>query len=362
MNMLPQRGGILIRGTLELPQILANLSVPILEAADADGVRYTLAEDYAAQIAPDFDTLEINRRLDLDTVTRSADLAREILLCMLLSPIEFVFPSEAELVAHVKIRQNIVAGARRTQLDFSTSKIERPSEYWTYHPDTGFTLLPGQSLIDALRVTTQPEDGAQQYSFSCYRASEYVMLLGIAEELQQCNPALFLQLQRQWQSKDIASGKFHDVFLREYGSMTQPLPPRFYVPGGRLWFRNPDDYSSEVGGYEGSWVIYLGGGLFSNFWNREQPFTLTSKCLEIYHWRHGVGMNAEGELQIDEAKVAECVQQTMQQPHEVNRILNKMLRFREPAGVYVNGGCIDSSREYPRWVCPGTSDIVLPSS
>ena len=37
-----------------------------------------------------------------------------------------------------------------------------------------------------------------------------------------------------------------------------------------------------------------------------------------------------------------------------------MLRLRDPKGVYQEGGCIDTSREYPRCVHPGTADIRLP--
>src|SRR3546814_17994260 len=77
-------------------------------------------------------------------------------------------------------------------------------------------------------------------------------------------------LQRQWETRAIMSGQFHDVFLHEFGSMTEPLPPKYYIPGDRLWFRNPDEHSSNVEGYEGSWVFYVGDGLFTNFWKRDQ--------------------------------------------------------------------------------------------
>jgi hypothetical protein len=40
--------------------------------------------------------------------------------------------------------------------------------------------------------------------------------------------------------------------------------------------------------------------------------------------------------------------------------MQSMERLQDPRGVYLEGGCIDPSREYPRWVCSGTSDIVLP--
>jgi len=132
------------------------------------------------------------------------------------------------------------------------------------------------------------------------------------------------------------------------------------VPGDRVWFRNPDEASSEASGYEGSWVIYLGAGLFSNFWKRHQPYTLADKCLEIYQWRHALYTDAAGHERIDETKVEALVAAARQDPAEVERILALMQRYREPRGVYLNGGCLDTTREFARWVHPGTSDLVLP--
>lgn len=321
--------------------------------------RLTLRGELANAWAPDFDTTQLTHKLGLDTINKPDDLQREILLAMLLSPVPFKFPSSAELASAVRIRNNVVLAARKTSLDFHTTRAERPDEYWTYHNDRGFTLIPGKSLITALQKATQPEISGQLYSFSCYRATEYVILLGVAQELASCNPALYQKLQRQWETKAIKSGKFHEVFLREYGSMEQPLPPKYYVPGDRLWFRNPDNRSSDVTGYEGSWVFYLGGGLFTNFWNHTAPYTLTSKCLEIYHWRNSTYLDQAGELKINEDSIKELVIDSLKNPAEMENILKRMLKLREPQGVYVNGGCIDTSREYPRCVCPGTSEISI---
>src|SRR5690606_15451892 len=185
------------------------------------------------------------------------------------------FPSYEELVSAIRIRKFIVQGARKTALAFDTEHAERP-ECWTYSEECGFTLRPGEPLIGSLEKATQPGRSGKLYSFSCYRATEYVILLAIAQELAICNPDLMQRLQQQWETRAIMSGQFHDVFLREYGSMAEPLPPKYYVPGDRLWFRNPDEPSSNVEGYEGSWVFYLGDGLFTNFWKRDQPFTLRS--------------------------------------------------------------------------------------
>jgi hypothetical protein len=333
------------------------------QGADADGyfVAFTLRADLAASWAPDCDTLELCRKLDLDTLASADDLEREILLALLLAPVPFCFPSYAELASSVRIRKNIVAAARKTTLDFHTTEAERPEDCWRYVDGRGFTLLPGASLITALKKATQPEVSGRLYSFSCYRATEYVILLGIAEELADCNPELLNRLQRIWESRAIMSGKFHEVFLHEYGSLEQPLPLRYFVPGDRTWFRNPDDHSSDVGGYEGSWVMYLGDGLFSNFWKRDQPYTMTGKCVEVFHWRNATVVDQNGELRIDETIVERLVDASLKNPEEVERILQQMLRLREPSGVYVDGGCIDASREYPRRVCPGTADLRLPA-
>jgi hypothetical protein len=321
---------------------------------------FHLRADLAQKWAPGLDTTNLAALLQFDTEHRADDLAREILLTLLLSPVAFEFPSHAELAAAVRIRRNLVVAARKTALAFHTTEVDRPEDCWIYDRERGFTVRTGHALIPALQKATQPEASGKLYSFSCYRATEYVILLAIAQELTHCNPALLHGLQQQWERRAIASGQFHEIFLREYGSMEAPLPPKYYVPGDRLWFRNPDAHSSDVSGYEGSWVLYLGGGLFTNLWKREQPYTLASKCVELYHWRHATYLDEEGELRIDESIVEARVKASMANPDQTAQILELMLRLREPQGVYQSGGCIDASREYPRWVCPGSTDLVLP--
>lgn len=367
--------GILLRGGAgqELAtvrqSVLSQLDVPDLahsvhttEGIDAVGpyFQFRLDAKQAEVWAPGYDTLALSHTLQLDSGHSSADLIREIVVAMLMGPVAFEFPSVDELVSAVRIRRNIAQAARKTSLAFHTSQAERPEDCWAYREDFGFVIRPGVSLLNALAKATQPEVSGTLYSFSCYRATEYVILLGIAEELSGCNPPLYAQLQALWTERPIMSGRFHDVFLREQGSMNAPLPPRYFVPGDRTWFRNPHEPSADASGYEGSWVIYLGGGVFSNFWKREQPFTLDSKCIEIYQWRHALYLDAEGEERIDETKVEALVTAAQGTAGEVERILAVMQRYREPRGVYQNGGCLDTTREFARWVCPGTADLVLP--
>jgi hypothetical protein len=258
------------------------------------------------------------------------------------------------------MRQFIVQAASKTALNFHTSEAERPEDCWTYQEETGFTVRPGSPLIQALIKATQPDATNTLYAFSCYRATEYILLLAMAQEAQLSNPDLLARLQQQWETRAVMSGRFHAVFLRETGSMQAPLPISYYIPGDRVWFRNPDDASSDVVGFEGSWVFYLGGGQFSNFWQCDKPFTLAAKCVDVYHWRNATANDAHGELHIDEDLVAQLVDQTMREPAEVARITQRMFRLRDPKGVYAQGGCMDTTRESLRWVQPGTTDVALP--
>lgn len=306
---------------------------------------------------PDFDTLDLAATLKIDGQNNDDDLLREIWLALLNSPLRLDFPSAEELQSSVNIRRNIARNAARTCLNFHTSAVERPSE-WSYSEDTGFVLVPGSSLIESLRKACQPEPGGQLYSFSCYRASEYVILLSIAEEAREVNPELLRRLQKQWERKAIQSGRFHEVFMNELGTVEQPLPMHYYVPGDRVWFRNPDEPSEDATGYEGSWVEYLGGGLFSNFWKRDAPFSVLSKCIEIYHWRHSTFRDAQGEMQMDETKVEALVAQTLADQETCAKVYERMHRMRDPLDVYAGGGCMDATRETPKFVTAPHCDII----
>ncbi len=323
-------------------------------------MQWTLKQDYIQSVMPELNTIDLSERLGLQPHSNPSDLYREIWLAMLANPTPWIYPSVDELISAIRVRTFIVDAASKTALNFNASEAERPNDCWTYHENTSFTVLPGSPLIEALIKATQPGPDGTVYSFSCYRATEYVQLLALAQEAQISNPALLAAMQQQWETRAVMSGKFHDVFLKEVGTMEDPLPIRYYIPGDRIWFRNPDDPSSDVAGFEGSWVLYLGGGLFPNFWRRNKPFTLESKCVDVYHWRNSTFRDTNGELQMNESRVSELLDQTMTQPAEVAKIMRRMYRLRDPKGVYENGGCMDTSREFLRWVRPSTCDIIMP--
>lgn len=343
----------------QLEDVAQTLIVP-----SAQGLQCVVSLRHELQAAwmPQHNTLSLHQQLAQEALSSDAmALEREIVVALLGSPLRFSFASLEALTSHVRVRRHMTLAARKTALAFKTEAAERPEAYWHYDEERGFTLKPGRCLIDALIAATQPEATGKLYDFSCYRATEYVILLGIAQELQTHHPELLAQLQAINEVHAIRSGQFHDVYLVEYGSMAQPLPAGYYVPGDRLWFRNPDERSSDVMGYEGSWVIYLGGGFFSNFWKRDQPFTLESKAIEIYHWRDGVHTDTQGQLQMDEGVVEQRVAQTLADPQAVQQVLSRMLRMRDVKGVYAEGGCLDTTRECPRSVSRDHCELVLPS-
>ena len=351
----------------QLEQLALRQYVDVVDESSSlqggvETVSFYLRPGLAQVWAPGQDSTGLAAQLSLDTEHRAGDLEREIVLAMLLGPVAFEFPNHAELACSVRVRRNTVLAARKTALAFHTSAAERPEDCWTYDTARGFTVRPGQALIPALVKASQPEVSGKRYSFSCYRATEYVLLLALAQELEHNNPPLLAALQRQWERRALMAEEFQRVFLREYGSLQAPLPLNYYVPGDRVWFRNPDAQSSDVAGYEGSWVIYLGSGLFSNFWTQGRPYTLTAKCLELFHWRHATYTAPSGELCIDESIVDARVKASLADPAELAQILESMLQLRGPQGVYEFGGCLDASREYPRQLCPGSAGLVLPAA
>jgi len=314
---------------------------------------------HAQFLAPDGDTSGLCQKLNLDTTHSSDDLEREILIAMLLCPIPFQFPTYDELMSSVRIRKNIVQAARKTALSFAAYEAERPEEFWRYDEDRGFVLRPGQPLIAALRSATQPDVSGKRFTFSCRRAVEYVMLLSMASEAEANNSELFQQLHHQAESRALKGREFEQIFLRTFGSQHHPLPVKFFIPGDRTWFRNPDEASSQATGYEGSWTFYLGNGVFADFWRQDRKFSLVTKCLTIYHWRNAVYLDQDGEAQINEQQVEDLVEATLQDPLETTRILQEMLRLQDPLDSFT-GGCIEAHREHARQICPETADLYLP--
>ena len=296
-------------------------------------------------LCPDFDTANITTFLRTHQPNRDRALISEIILAMALSPDVVYFGSEQELKSNLRMRCTVVQVASRTELNFDTSSITRPQAYWIYTKENGFLLRQGVSLADGLERALCPDVSGFTYAFSCQRASEYLILYAVVCELQKVNKTGLNDVEQQWRKRALTGDDFLFRFLGERGTRENPMPMRYYIPGDRIWFKNPDDHSSDIEGYEGSWVIYLGSGRFCNLWDRHRPYTLEEKCLEIFYWSKSTAVNDSGVLFMNEDLVKEQVNKALNDPALSRSILEKMMVYRDPTGVYADGGCIDLSRD-----------------
>ena len=319
-------------------------------ASDASWLHLS-ANDRLQALCPHFDTAPIHAFLSGRRLERESRMVAEIILAMALSPQTIPFKTTRDFKSALRMRRNAVDVASRTELSFDTDAITRPQAYWVYSKENGFLLRQGVSLAEGLERALCPDVSGSTYAFSCQRASEYLMLYAVVRELSKVNPAGLHAVEEQWRKRALMGDDFLFRFLEERGTRENPMPMRYYIPGDRIWFKNPDDYSSDIEGFEGSWVIYLGGGRFCNLWDRQRPYTLEEKCLEIYYWSQCVEVSPAGLPWMNEAVVKERVQLALSDPAIKNPILRKMMVYRDPAGVYADGGCIDLSRDSFSSVC-----------
>jgi len=298
------------------------------------------------ECCPDFDTSTLSNAHSLPvSMDTQLSIVAETLLAMALSPEALLFSNAGELISNVRMRLHAVNIASRTELSFDTSAIARPQAYWVHTKENGFLLRQGVSLAEGIERALCPDVSGYTYAFSCQRASEYLMLYAVVSELLKVNKEALRATEAQWRKRALTGDDFLFRFLEERGTRENPMPMRYYIPGDRIWFKNPDDHSSDIEGFEGSWVIYLGGGRFCNLWDRHRPYTLEEKCLEIYYWSQCVEVSPAGIPWMNEAVVKERVQLALSDPAIQNPILQKMMVYRDPAGVYADGGCIDLSRD-----------------
>lgn len=62
-----------------------------------------------------------------------------------------------------------------------------------------------------------------------------------------------------------------------------------FVPGDWVYMRNTDEKSNKKTGYEGSNTIYLGSGLFSDYYeDHKGAYPYERKLDEVFQWRNGV--------------------------------------------------------------------------
>ena len=72
--------------------------------------------------------------------------------------------------------------------------------------------------------------------------------------------------------------------------------------------------------------------------------------------------DSEGEPRINDAVVDGLVRLSRSDPFLHRHILRAMEKPRDPRNVFDGGGCIDVSRECPKFLCRDTATISLPDN
>jgi hypothetical protein len=170
---------------------------------------------------------------------------------------------------------------------------------------------------------------------------------------------LYDKIENIYRIKTIKSKKFHEIFLDDHGNDNKPLPILYFIPGDRVYFKNPDDKSSNILGYEGSWMIYLGNNKFKNFWQKENDFSLEDKLIESYTYSICTYIDKNGNLQMDDGMTYKKLEEIKKDKEKYNKILSRYMHYRDPYKVYKNGGSIDRTSEKVKLVHPNTSNIFI---
>lgn len=298
---------------------------------------FKLRKDISNILMPQYNTLNLRKNMDNIIIikNKNTELTIEIILCLLNNPKLIIYESFDNFKEELNIRQNIVKYGYQTHVEFSSSNVKRPLDYF-YSVNDNILLLENKSLINGIIKSIIPDD--KLYTFTCYRITENIVLLAILLEAKNKLPELVDKIETIYRKKSIKSKQFHTIFMRE---SLELMPSRYYTPGDRVWFKNPDEKSSTINGYEGKWTIYLNNGLFCDFWKDghsiNHHFTIEEILIEIYNWRYSIDNN-----EIDEDTVHNLNINIKNNVNLMNTIIHDMSRYNN------NGGAIDRTREYPQ--------------
>lgn len=302
---------------------------------------FVIKSYFAKLLMPDYNTLDLRKNMKLYNINKDDEdynLTVEIVLCLLNTPIIFTFDSFDDFIDMIDIRKIIVKYGYLTHVKFDTGTNTKVNVDYFKDNDEDVILLENKSLLEGIKKSIISKD--KLYNYSCYRITEFLLLLGLLEV--NSNKPICQQIESIWRRKAIKSKLFHDTFLYEYGTKENPIPIKYYIPGDRIWFRNPDDKSSDIIGYEGTWVVYLNDGLFCDFWkdggNINHQHTLEDIIITIYNWRNSI-IKKNDEFSIDDKFVQQLNKNINNNPDIKNNIIKSMYKY------YTDGGCIDKTRE-----------------
>jgi hypothetical protein len=218
---------------------------------------------------------------------------------------EYILPSETEIVAglmqrgrthefkgnacsfdsfkeHVAIRQNTVRMARAADWQYGGGYGRSNPKVW----NMDWTVPYGKSSCDAIKDAFV---GDFRYEIGCTRACKLISAAG---------PFLYYANKSpEWKGKmeRLAAGAPLSMISPYYENGVRQSDGKFlerhldvdwknWIPGDWGWIRNEDPISSNVGGQEGSNIIYGGGDKFVVYYRNEQDRTFDRCVTRVYEW------------------------------------------------------------------------------
>ncbi len=199
----------------------------------------------------------------------------------------------------VNIRQNIVAWTESAQWLWVDG---RPAKWNAKYWNKG-KYNPHHPLHVALNdIFTHSE----RYFFGCYTATKVLITVAVLDYygrikhdeytyqslirrlLQDGDPLANIEPGEMWSfEKGYEKTQFSDSGKLMH--LSDKLPNDNFIPGDWAYFVNTDEISSKKNGYEGANTIYLGRGLFSDYYNdNNHHFTFREQIDEVYQWRNHV--------------------------------------------------------------------------
>lgn len=178
---------------------------------------------------------------------------RELLQKMEDSAARYAFPSKEALLFELSLRQEIVRAARElSRLPFAFAvfrDVRANPAFWEVTAEGGMRVLPQVSPYTAIRnIYEEP----RLYATECATAMVIVTLKALTEVFSQD------QFDRMFPSITLMNWHYLPPLLRSIGI---PRAVAEFLPGDRLYFRNPE-VDPAMAHLQGENVIDLGEGLF----------------------------------------------------------------------------------------------------
>jgi hypothetical protein len=228
---------------------------------------------------------------------------KEILLSLLQHGRLTVFKGNAcsinALREHIGVRQNIVAWVEKLNWQWP----DGGSAFWNKKYWDKGTPLASVIVDDALLDAFIHE---KQYGLGCFTATKLSYAHGVLDYYARVkNDAVKAALVRKRLLLDqdplvgIAPSEMWS-FEKYFDTNELPVPGKIlsikravaannFVPGDWIYLLNTDAMTYEKSGYEGSNAVYLGRGIFDDYFNdHNHHYTFKEKIDEVYQWRNGV--------------------------------------------------------------------------